>query len=128
MIRIGIVFLVTLVLVEGAAAQGTSTLSKFGAGPRAGQTQDYAPMAPVAVGTPCHDGAGSTGTVVAPATTQTAPGPSFGPGPASNMSTLCRFNSGTRAGQTQNYAPMAPVAVGTPCHDGAGSTGTVVAQ
>ncbi len=44
----------------------SSTLCVFDAGPRAGQRQDYAPMAPLPVGTPCQDGRGSTGRVVAP--------------------------------------------------------------
>ncbi|MEQ1755791.1 MAG: hypothetical protein ABL973_16840 [Micropepsaceae bacterium] len=43
-----------------------STLCVFEAGPRAGQRQDYAPMDPLPVGTPCQDGRGSTGHVVAP--------------------------------------------------------------
>lgn len=43
-----------------------STLCLFDAGPRAGERQDYAPMDPLPVGTPCRDGRGSTGRVVAP--------------------------------------------------------------
>lgn len=46
-----------------AAEPQKSTLCVFDAGPRAGQRQDYAPMAPLPVGTPCHDGRGSTGRV-----------------------------------------------------------------
>jgi hypothetical protein len=42
-------------------------------------------------------------------------------------STICRFTHGRRAGQTQDYAPMAPIPVGSNCHDGQGSTGVVVA-
>lgn len=42
-------------------------------------------------------------------------------------STLCAFNAGPRAGERQDYAPMDPLPVGTPCHDGRGSTGLVVA-
>lgn len=57
---IGLVFLAT-----GTYGQSTSTLCRFEQGPRAGQTQDYAPMAPLPVGTPCQDGAGSMGKVVA---------------------------------------------------------------
>ncbi len=44
----------------------TSTICEFDTGPRAGQRQDYAPMAPIAVGSSCQDGRGSTGRVVAP--------------------------------------------------------------
>jgi hypothetical protein len=110
-----------------------STLCRFTSGPRAGQTQDYAPMAPLPVGALCQDGAGSTGVVV---TANTSGGPGGGPsgaggggGPAQQPgehSTLCSFTSGPRAGQTQDYAPMAPLPVGTPCQDGTGSTGIVV--
>ena len=105
------------------AAQQTSTLCKFSAGPRAGQTQDYAPMAALPVGTPCQDGAGSTGTVVLAPNTGDKPGAVT----KQRTSTLCKFTSGPRAGQTQDYAPMAALPVGTPCQDGAGSTGSVVA-
>jgi len=104
----------------GAKAQ-MSTLCKFTAGPRAGQTQDYAPMAGIPVGSPCQDGAGSTGTVIAPPTTQKP-----GAGAKPQLSTLCKFTAGPRAGQTQDYAPMQAIPVGSPCQDGAGSTGTVI--
>ena len=43
-------------------------------------------------------------------------------------STLCRFTAGPRAGEMQDYAPMAPIPVGSNCHDGRGSTGVVVAN
>jgi hypothetical protein len=104
-------------------AQGMSTLCRFNAGSRAGQTQDYAPMAAIPVGSPCQDGQGSTGVVVAPGGGGTA----AAGGGAAGMSTLCRFNAGSRAGQTQDYAPMAAIPVGSPCQDGQGSTGVVVA-
>jgi hypothetical protein len=93
----------------------TSTLCRFDRGPRAGQTQDYAPMTPLPVGRGCQDGAGSTGWVVAP-----------GSPSQKDTSTLCRFDRGPRAGQTQDYAPMTPLPVGGSCQDGAGSTGQVV--
>jgi hypothetical protein len=48
--------------------------------------------------------------------------------PAAIKSTLCHFNSGPRAGQVQDYAPMAPIPVGSNCQDAQGSFGTVVAQ
>ncbi len=48
--------------------------------------------------------------------------------PKPAKSTLCRFTAGPRAGETRDYAPMDPLPVGTPCQDGAGSTGYVVAQ
>jgi hypothetical protein len=48
--------------------------------------------------------------------------------PRVQTSTLCRFTSGPRSGQTQDYAPMAPLAVGSYCQDARGSTGVVVAR
>lgn len=48
--------------------------------------------------------------------------------PVTPMSTLCRFTSGPRAGQVQDYAPMAPIAVGSSCQDAKGSYGAVVAN
>ena len=42
------------------------------------------------------------------------------------MSTVCYFTAGPRIGQSQDYsATWAPLAVGTPCLDGMGSTGFV---
>ena len=48
--------------------------------------------------------------------------------PVVETSTLCRFSSGPRAGQTQDYAPMTPIPVGSNCQDARGSYGTVVAR
>jgi hypothetical protein len=76
-------------------------------------------MAPLPVGSACQDGAGSSGKVIAK--------PSSGGGGNSEKSTICSFTSGPRAGQTQDYAPMAPLPVGSACQDGAGSSGKVIA-
>ncbi len=43
----------------------TSTLCQYSRGPRAGQTQDYAPRASLPVGSSCWDGVSSYGTIVA---------------------------------------------------------------
>lgn len=53
----------------------------------------------------------------------------FRPGrrPPPTVSTLCRFTFGPHAGQIQDYAPMAPLPVGSPCQDARGSTGVVIA-
>jgi hypothetical protein len=48
--------------------------------------------------------------------------------PTVEKSTLCRFTSGPRRGETQDYAPMDPIPVGSTCHDARGSSGTVVAR
>jgi hypothetical protein len=116
--RLGLmVFILTILTSALGAAQQTSTLCHFEKGPRAGQTQDYAPQAPLPVGTPCQDGQQplSTGHVVAD---------------GGQTSTLCHFEKGPRAGQTQDYAPQAPLPVGTPCQDGQQplSSGHVVAS
>lgn len=107
-----------------ALAQQKSTLCRFENGPRAGQTQDYAPQDPLPVGTPCQDGQQprSSGHVIAP--TGNGKGSAGG-----QKSTLCRFENGPRAGQTQDYAPEVPLPVGTPCQDGQEplSSGHVVA-
>jgi hypothetical protein len=47
--------------------------------------------------------------------------------PAVLKSTLCSFTSGPRAGQVQDYAPMAAIPVGSNCQDGQGSFGKVIA-
>ena len=42
------------------------------------------------------------------------------------MSTICTFTAGPRTGSSVDYsATWAPLAVGTPCLDGMGSTGYV---
>src|SRR5260221_9440976 len=42
------------------------------------------------------------------------------------LSTICKFETGPRAGQTQDYAPQPAIAVGRRCEDGQGSFGNVV--
>lgn len=99
-----------------ASAQAFSTVCTFTAGPRTGTSIDYAATwRPLAVGTPCLDGMGSTGYVGGVAS-RSSPG----------MSTVCRFTAGPRAGTSIDYAATwPPLAVGTPCLDGMGSTGFV---
>src|SRR5712692_1424852 len=105
---------VLLLLGAGSAAAQVSSVCTFTAGPRAGTSVDYsATWAPLAVGTPCLDGMGSTGFVGAGAPSRTV-----------GMSTVCHFTAGPRAGTSFDYrATWAPIAVGTPCLDGTGSTG-----
>jgi hypothetical protein len=139
---------------ESAAADSheTSTLCKFTSGPAAGTMHDYAPLDPLPVGTACNNGAGSTGVIIAPSTNTPPPAntPSYGgSGPATTssastspasasappsyagmgtpqMSTVCKFTSGPAAGTLHDYAPLDPIAVGSTCNDGKGSTGTVI--
>ena len=48
--------------------------------------------------------------------------------PNSEKSTLCRFTSGPRRGETQDFAPREPLPVGSACNDGQGSVGRIVAK
>ncbi|MHB1936617.1 MAG: hypothetical protein ACYCOR_08535 [Acidobacteriaceae bacterium] len=103
---------------ESTTAHQMGTICKFTAGPRAGDTQDYAPLqAPL--NAPCQDGAGSSGMIVASA-------PKVETAVNRQMGTVCKFTAGPKAGTTQDSAPMqAPVDM--PCSDGEGSSGTIVA-
>ena len=112
-----------IVFVTPAEAQQKSTLCKFDAGPRTGQTQDYAPRPAIPVGSECQDGAGSTGVIIVKGNGKESSGEK-----TSQKSTLCKFDAGPRAGQTQNYAPRPAIPVGSECQDGAGSTGVVIAK
>ena len=105
-----------LLAASGSAQAQVSTICTFTTGPRAGSSVDYAATwAPLPVGSPCLDGMGSTGYI--------GPG---NPRRTVGMSTVCYFTAGPRAGQSQDYsATWAPLAVGTPCLDGMGSTGVV---
>jgi hypothetical protein len=111
----------TMAKPEAAVAQSAkkSTLCQFTAGPRQGETQDYAPMDPIPVGSACNDGAGSTGRVIAPKS---------GGSDSIQKSTVCQFTAGPRKGEAQDYAPRDPIPVGSACNDGAGSTGRVIAK
>ena len=115
--RLAAVLLGFGVVAAAAPAQAqVSTVCTFTSGPRAGTSVDYsATWAPLPVGSPCLDGMGSTGYVGA-----------GNPGRTVGMSTVCYFTAGPRTGQSQDYsATWAPLAVGTPCLDGMGSTGFV---
>jgi hypothetical protein len=122
-----------------ATAQQMSLTCKYTAGPKAGQTQNFAGIPgarPTTVGSPCGDGQGSFGTAVADGSGSATPGgvqPGSGgntPGGANNlppgMSFTCKYTAGPKAGQTQNFAGVpgvAPAPVGAPCTDGQGSSG-----
>jgi hypothetical protein len=54
--------------------------------------------------------------------------PSAQPPYDSGYGIVCEFKTGPRAGRTMQYPVSSPVAVGSPCTDGAGSTGTVIAS
>src|SRR5207253_9378315 len=99
---------------------GMGNACKFNAGPRSGQTQDYSQLGFLPLGSPCTDGQGSTGTVVA------LGGGGGGSGPPAGMGNGCKFNAGTRSAQTQDYSQLGLLPVGSPCTAGQGSSGTVV--
>jgi hypothetical protein len=109
---------------------GTSLTCQFTSGPRTGQTQNFSGVpgaTPAPIGSPCTDGQGSFGVTIGPSPTTSGPAPG---GPA-GMSTTCRFTNGPRLGQTQNFAGfpgITPIPLGSPCTDGAGSTGFAVAD
>ncbi|MGI8543526.1 MAG: nuclear transport factor 2 family protein, partial [Aridibacter sp.] len=47
--------------------------------------------------------------------------------PPAGMGNHCKFDKGPRAGQTQDYSTLKAYPLGTPCYDGRGSTGKLVA-
>ncbi|HUK47383.1 MAG TPA: hypothetical protein VLW06_07325 [Terriglobales bacterium] len=49
-------------------------------------------------------------------------------GSNSSLSTICKFQSGPKAGTTYDYASSAAVPVGTPCTDGQGSIGVIISR
>jgi hypothetical protein len=128
---LGAIALSAQLFLSSASAQGAgevSSICKFNAGPRAGQTQDYAPMAPIPVGSACQDGMSSTGVVIARSgakTSQSGPSSSASQG----MTLTCRFTGGPRAGQTQDYSGVPgakPAKIGSPCTDGVSSNGIAI--
>jgi hypothetical protein len=106
---------------QGFPAVPLTHLCQFTTGPRSGTQLYYGKFPPVPVGTSCYDGAGSYGLTVP----ESGGPPSDQPG-TPQLSDLCLFNSGPRAGQVQAYPQFPAVAVGTPCHDGFGSNGLVI--
>lgn len=100
------------------------TVCAFSKGPRAGASQNYAPMkAPL--GMSCSDGSGSSGTIVASAPAVAAPLMTVA-ADEQRTGTVCKFTSGPKAGTEQDYAPM-HVPLNTACDDGAGSSGVMIA-
>lgn len=126
--RIAISVVSAALWTQSAEAQQTSTLCSFTAGPRAGSFQDYVGRPPAPVGMPCQDGQGSFGVVMPandPSVAIQLPAPRAAQG--APTSTICRFTAGPRSGTSFDYAQfgVAPLPVGSPCHDGSSSTGTV---
>jgi hypothetical protein len=112
---------------------GMSLICSYIAGPKAGQTQNFAGVSgatPAPIGTGCGDGQGSFGTAIAqsdPGPIPPPPGPNLPPG----MSLTCAYTSGLKAGRTQDFSAVPgaiPTRVGSPCSDGQGSVGTATAQ
>jgi len=103
-----------------SVAQEISTLCSFNAGPRVGTSQDYAPLDPLPVGTPCQDGVGSSGVIV-PKSHLTGASPP-------RISTICEFTNGPMIGEKHDFAPLLGIPIGSPCQDGAGSSGIIVGK
>lgn len=97
----------------GAHRAAVGSICEFSSGPRAGQRQRLrGEAATVPVGSPCTDGAGSTGRVVSDDLTSTGPTP---PDPR-RMSTTCEFQRGPRAGH--RLRGIMPTPIGSQCTDG----------
>ena len=117
-----LICLVALLVPSAGLAQALAHTCQFNAGPRAGQQQSYPQVQPIPVGSPCQDGAGSTGVAV-PDGAGGSPTPQV---QTASLSHTCQFNAGPRAGQQQSYPQVQPIPVGSPCQDGVGSTGVAV--
>jgi hypothetical protein len=121
------------VVIELAGATLTS-ICRFSNGPRAGEIADLAAVsAPVPVGTACSDGVSSMGTAIddpdgAAAIPWSNPIPSGAAGALTAVSTICQFMSGPKAHGWHDYAPFPPAPLGSPCRDGSGSAGIVMAS
>lgn len=129
---VGTVIAVTPCTAVAQSTSGTTLTCRFTSGPLAGTTKDFTGVpgaVPAAIGSPCTDGGPNSGIAVAPGQSGTSltAQPTNGAN-AGATSTLCRFDTGARKGQTQDYAPTAPLRVGSGCQDGAGSTGVVIAR
>lgn len=100
---------------SSAFSQERSFLCKFTGGPRSGQVQDYTghPAGPLPVGSSCQDGMNprSDGVIIPSGSKPDQP---------QERSFLCKFTSGPRSGQVQDYTghPSGPLPVGSSCQDG----------
>lgn len=118
-----------------ALPEGMTFTCRFSSGPRAGQIKDFTrvPSAiPMQVGSSCTDGGSSSGIAIAQLTTapKTRVNVSDAAARPAQLTLMCRFSSGPRAGQTQALAEVpgaTPLYVGGVCSDGASSTGTAIA-
>jgi hypothetical protein len=129
---IGLFLILTICHSVSARAQThdgseLSTICQFISGPRAGTTFDFQPFGvkPLPVGHPCTDFQGNIG--IAGIGGAAIPGPDLSATSAanSNLTTVCQFNSGPKAGTTFDFRPygVQPIAVGRPCSDFQGSSG-----
>jgi hypothetical protein len=120
-------------IVIASQADALTSTCLFSTGPRAGEIADLAGTSGLfSVGSPCSDGAASVGTaIVAPAGAVSIPWSSPLPGSAAGtktaVSTTCQFMSGPKAHGWHDFAPLPAAPVGSPCRDGEGSSGIVMA-
>jgi hypothetical protein len=121
-------------VVIALAGAALTSICQFYNGPRAGEIADLAAVsAPVPIGTACSDGVSSTGTAIddpdgAAAIPWSSPIRSGAAGAMTAVSTICQFMSGPKAHGWHDYAPWPPAPLGSPCRDGAGSAGIVMAS
>jgi hypothetical protein len=125
----------------------TSSICTFDAGPSAGSTSQLPETDLGPVGSPCQDTAGNKGILVAPDTPLTkrskagaraeggnaaqpaTPTPASGSAADQNAqaSRICTFKTGPHAGATHELPRAQPQAIGSPCHDRKGDSGSIVA-
>jgi hypothetical protein len=120
--RFGSVAAALLALLLSAAslsAEMTNTC-KFTRGPRTGETQRYPQHDPIAVGSPCHDGRGSSGVAISEKDRDNDD--------ETELTNTCKFTRGPRKGERQRYPDHDPIPVGSPCHDGRENSGIAVSE
>jgi hypothetical protein len=119
-------------VLDGAQPPATTFLCRFTDGPRAGGTQQLlgtSGRVTVRAGSSCSDGISSTGVVIVPEASAELASANTDAAPArqAELTSICQFSSGPRAGEIANLAGVsgtAPVPVGSACSDGASSQGT----
>lgn len=127
------VFVLAVIIAANSPTLAQQSLTcHFASGPRAGSTIDFTGVQganPGPIGSPCQDGLGSGGILVAP-NGSSSPSVQTNAGSLPNISATCQFTAGPRTGQIidfQGVPGARPGPMGLPCQDGMGSTGIIVA-
>ncbi len=118
---LGALLLAVPVVDAGAQQIATATICELKEGPRAGERNRLrGAEALLEIGSPCSDGRGSTGVVVAKDATSGL----YSPPDSTRKHASCFFERGTRAGQILRGVLPAPL--GSQCHDRNGNYGVIV--